>query len=179
MSDRPRFTNEWRRMRRIVPVPDHLLNMPTDVPVEVWANGEYEVFVHYGDEGRRGSVWLSIKRMDREVIQDWRHKQQIKNEVIGSEREAVELYPRESRVVDNANQYHLYVAPEGCDWPVGFDGGMVLLRPEEVQAFNDAPHSGRQRPMQPGLTIGRGIDNARLPEDDKQIRAWLGIPITR
>lgn len=178
MSDRPRFA-EWQRMRRIVPIPEHLLNVPTDVPVEVWTNGEYEVFVYYGDDGRRGSVWLSIKRMDREIINDWRHKQQIKNEVLGSEREAVELYPRESRVVDNANQYHLYVAPEGCDWPVGFKGGMVLLREEEVRAFNDAPHPGKQRPMQPGLTIGQGIDNARLSEDDKQIREWLGIPRTR
>jgi hypothetical protein len=174
MSDRPRFTT-WKRMRRIVPVPAHILAMPTDVPAEVWTNGEYEVFVHYTGS-RTGQVWLSIKRMDRESIHDWRHMQQIKNEVIGSEREAVELYPRESRVVDNANQYHLYVAPEGCDWPVGFEGGMVLLRENEVQAYNDAPHPGRQRPMQPGLTIGHGINNARLPEHDKQIREWLGIP---
>lgn len=179
----------WLKMRRVMPIPDHLLNMPTDTPQEVWSNGVYEVFVHYhapsdtlhkepGDYTgtRRGVVWLSVKRMDREAIRDWRHMQQIKNEVIGPEREAVELFPRESRVVDNANQYHLWVAPEGEDFPLGFSGGMVLTRPDEVAAYNNAPHAGRQRPMQPGLTIGQAIDNARLPEQDKQIRAFLGIP---
>lgn len=170
-------SQSWKRMRRLLPIPPHLLTMPTDIPQEVWTNGEYEVFVHYPDDGgRQGPVWLSVKRMDRETTRDWRHLQQIKNEVIGPEREAVELFPRESRVVDNANQYHLWVAPEDCDWPVGFPSGMVLLRPDEVEAFNNAPHPGRQRHMQPGLTIGRDIDNARLPEQDKQIREYLGIP---
>lgn len=170
----------WKRMRRIVPIPEHLTHMNPqirDAPDEVWANEDYEAFVQYERGGTRdGSVWLSIKRMDREPISDWRHKQQIKNEVIGPEREAVELYPRESRVVDNANQYHLYVAPVGVDWPVGFEHGMVLIRPDEVAAFNDADHPGRQRPMEPGLTIGRALDGARLPVQNVMVRRMLGIP---
>ena len=60
--------------------------------------------------GPDAEVWhLSIRRQDREAIHDWRHFQQIKNEICGTEREGLELYPAESRVLDAANQYHLYV----------------------------------------------------------------------
>jgi hypothetical protein len=84
------------------------------------------------------------------------------------------LYPAESRLMDNANQYHLWAAPPGVQWPIGNTSGFVLIRPDEVQAYNDAPHSGRQEPMQPGLTIGRAMDGARTPEQDKIIKDMLG-----
>lgn len=54
-------------------------------------------------------IHLSIKRNDRECIHDWRDLQEIKNQLVGEENEGVELYPAESRVVDLANQYHLWV----------------------------------------------------------------------
>jgi len=54
---------------------------------------------------------LSIKRNDQEIIRDWRDLQRIKNELFGPEAEAVELFPAESRLVDAANQYHLWVFP--------------------------------------------------------------------
>ena len=47
------------------------------------------------------------------MIKDWRHFQQIKNEIAGEEREAVEIYPAESRKVDTSNKWHLWVLPEG------------------------------------------------------------------
>jgi len=50
---------------------------------------------------------LSIKRLDKHPVRDWRHFQRIKNELIGEENEAVELYPAQSRLVDTTNQYHL------------------------------------------------------------------------
>jgi hypothetical protein len=74
--------------------------------IEIWSNDIYEVFGRlYGPN----QMHLSIKRYDRAPIRNWRHFQQIKNEVCGPESEAVELYPAESRLVDNANQYHLWV----------------------------------------------------------------------
>lgn len=57
-------------------------------------------------------IWLSIKRLDKQPIHDWRDLQRIKNELVGPECEAVELYPAESRLVDTANQYHLYCSPD-------------------------------------------------------------------
>lgn len=52
---------------------------------------------------------LSIRRLDREVIRDWRDLQEIKNLLIGKEHEGFELFPAESRLVDSANQYYIFV----------------------------------------------------------------------
>jgi hypothetical protein len=56
-------------------------------------------------------IHLSIRRTDRGAARDWRDMQRIKNELVGPEVEAVELYPAESRLVDAANQYHLWCFP--------------------------------------------------------------------
>jgi len=69
-------------------------------------------------------IWLSIRRLDRKPIHDWRDLQEIKNLVVGPEHEAMEIYPKESRVMDTANQYHLWVLKDPNDtipigWPIG------------------------------------------------------------
>jgi hypothetical protein len=70
--------------------------------------------------------WLSIKRHDRRPIHDWRHLQRIKNALVGEQHEAVELYPAESRLVDTANQYHLWVlADPNKRFPMGWDQRLV------------------------------------------------------
>lgn len=50
--------------------------------------------------------------MDGSARHDWRDFQRIKNELVAPEAEAVELFPAESRLVDTANHYHLWVFPE-------------------------------------------------------------------
>jgi hypothetical protein len=70
-------------------------------------------------------VHLSIKRLDREPIRDWRELQQIKNAIVGEEAEAIEIYPADSRLVDAANQYHLWCFRPGFKIPVGFDTRLV------------------------------------------------------
>jgi len=77
-------------------------------------------------------VWLSIKRRDKKAVHDWRHLQRIKSELMGDEREAVEIYPPESDLVDEANQYHLWVLPEGLRNPVGFREGRRVGDPEKA-----------------------------------------------
>lgn len=87
---------------------------------------------------------LSIKRLDRKPIDHdrWRILQRIKNDLVGDEAEAVELYPAESRMVDTSNQYHLWATPSGVDWPFGFNSGRLVMTPEE------ASQSGaKQRPF--------------------------------
>lgn len=75
---------------------------------------------------------LSIKRHDKEPCRDWRDFQQIKNELVGPEHEGVEVFPAESRLVDMANQYHLWVfAYAGMQVPVGWQKRMVW---DEVHA---------------------------------------------
>ena len=81
-------------------------------------NSIYQVSIQEQDTD--GWVWLSIVRRDREAVHDWRDLQRIKNEVCGPEREAVEIYPAESRLVDTNNQYHLWVLPPGVQFPAGY-----------------------------------------------------------
>lgn len=57
---------------------------------------------------------ICIRRRDGAAdLRDWRHFQQIKNEIAGPEREGFELYPAESRKVDTSNKWHIFVLPEG------------------------------------------------------------------
>lgn len=87
-------------------------------------------------------LWLSIKRRDKRPIHDWRDLQRIKNELVGPEYEAIEIYPAESRLHDTANQFHLWLFFDGYKIPIGFadrfvtehtDGGSIQ-RP-----FEDKP----------------------------------------
>lgn len=99
-----------------------------------FVNSRYEVtltFVGADDDGNTiesmdGALWLSIKRRDRVWIRDWRELQRIKNEIAGPEREGVELYPAESRMVDTSNQYHLWVLPKGQNFPFGYKERLVM-----------------------------------------------------
>jgi hypothetical protein len=63
---------------------------------------------------------INIRRRDGSMFKDWRHFQQIKNEVAGPEREALEIYPAESRKVDTSNKWHLWVLPEGATFGLGW-----------------------------------------------------------
>ena len=75
--------------------------------------------------------YLSIKTIDKEPIHDWRDLQQIKNELCGKDREALEIYPAESRLVDTANQYHLWVIPKDAQIPFGFTQREVITKEQE------------------------------------------------
>ncbi len=68
---------------------------------------------------------LSIKRRDKEAHRDWRHYQQIKNELCGHGSCAIEVYPPEEYLVDTANQYHLWVFPNADLFPFIFKMRLV------------------------------------------------------
>jgi len=88
------------------------------------------------------TVWhLSIKRIDKQPIRDWRVMQAIKSGVVGAEVEAIELYPAESRVVDTSNQYHLFCFPNGERVPCGYTAGMRTDNPG-VEGAVQRPGSG-------------------------------------
>lgn len=96
--------------------------------IQVWKNNIYTVNMEEGvARAPYGRItWLSIKRNDREVIHDWRELQRIKNEICGTDREAVEIYPREDRLVDTSNQFHLWVMPLGFVFPFGYADRLVI-----------------------------------------------------
>lgn len=113
---------------------------------EVWGNNLYTVHVRHTDR----YVHLSIHRHDRAPARDWRHFQRIKNEIVGPEFEAVEVYPSEARLVDTSNQYHLWVILDetggATDLGIGFHDGRVTAVPDDiVEAYPGAV----QRPFEP------------------------------
>jgi hypothetical protein len=113
---------------------------------ELWKNDRYQVAVRPigGSDDAVPMVMLSIKRVDRQVVHDWRDLQAIKNQLVGPECEAVELYPAESRKVDTANQYFLWcVLDPSFRFPWGFNQRLVssensggsMQRPFEKEAL--------------------------------------------
>src|SRR5262245_22612674 len=79
-------------------------------PDQAFRNSRYQVSVWYHQHPTFGVMaHLSIKTHDRQARHDWRDLQRIKNELCGPECDAVEVYPSESKLVDSANQYHLFV----------------------------------------------------------------------
>lgn len=114
----------------------------------VWMNDSHTVAATPLDRevGMDGPVHLSIKRNDRKPIRDWRIMQRIKNEVVGQEREAYEAYPAESMLIDESNQYHLWVLPKGSVLPFGFADRMVGSSERAAEA------GARQRPFDDDVT---------------------------
>lgn len=113
---------------------------------EVWISGTFEVYVRALEDGW---LHLSIKRRDRKPIRGWRVLQTVKNAVAGPEREALELYPAESRHMDTSNQYHLWVIPRGERFPLGYHGRCVVDGTGKRNALGF-----RQEPLGPGKRYG-------------------------
>lgn len=90
---------------------------------EWWRNESHQVVSRVIQTPLGPMVHLSIKRLDRSPIHDWRELQDVKTTLLGPDVEGVELYPAEDRVVDTANQYHLWCAPPGERFPFGFHEG--------------------------------------------------------
>lgn len=112
--------------------------------LEAWTNSRYQVFIRRDETENGELVHLSIKRNDKLPIHDWRDLQRIKNEILGPEEEAMELYPSESRLLDGANQYHLWCftgkrAPFGYEERLVAEGctGGAIQRPFEKDARPD------------------------------------------
>lgn len=47
----------------------------------------------------------------------WSEKQKIKNEIFGENATAIEVFPSEKNLVDEANMYHLWVLPNDFKLP--------------------------------------------------------------
>lgn len=90
--------------------------------VGVWVNSIYQVtrtVIGRDAVGEEEAVHLSIKRRAGGAIHDWRDLQLIKNELCGTEWGAIEIYPPESKLVDLADQFHLF-AFRALDLPFMF-----------------------------------------------------------
>jgi hypothetical protein len=114
----------------------HIAEIDSDT---VYKNDVYQVAVRHPYPGL---VHLSVKRIDRQCIHDWRDLQEIKNQIVGEECEGIELYPAESRRIDTANQYHLWCATDPAyRFSVGWNQGRLVTDKAVAGSFN--------RPLKP------------------------------
>ncbi len=94
----------------------------------VYLNHMYQVNVRTMENaGPNGAdlTMLSIKLRSKEVVKDWRHFQLIKNQLCGKESLAIEVFPPESKLVDTANQYFLWVFPDDTLFPFIFQTRLI------------------------------------------------------
>jgi hypothetical protein len=103
-------------------------------------------------------VWhLRIYRKDGGKLHDWCAIQAIKNEIVGPEYEAIELYPAASRLMDEGNCYHLWVlvpneGEERPPWvPLGFNKVPRFLMLKEH--FLGLPRKKRQEIRKKGGVV--------------------------
>lgn len=149
--------------------------------VGVFKNNLYQVTYSEEQHSSFGTVaWLIIRRLDSEAVHDWRHFQRIKNELCGEECEAIEIYPAESRLVDESNQYHLFVFERTLRLPFGYAERSVCSAPfgrnkqrpwapgEEPPDVSDAPVMQR---LQRSTTAEQLNDHDNQHDHQQQVEA--------
>jgi hypothetical protein len=88
--------------------------------------------------------------------------QRIKNEILGPNVEAAELYPSEERLVDTSNQMHLFCLPEGMYFPFGYTERLVMEG--SSMGSKQEPWSDDERPA----------DVVKAPESEEEMEQVIG-----
>lgn len=78
-----------------------------------WGNVEHVTISRLHKDGE------PIVSTDGANVIGWSEKQMIKNELFGEDRFAIEVYPKQDRLVDVADVYHLWVFGKKYDMPFG------------------------------------------------------------
>ena len=90
----------------------HLALKPTSNfrPDFVWQNNKYIVQV-FLSERRKNRTYdkAMIRRSDAKPIDSWSDLQRVKNEIFGPEIEAIQFFPPQSELIDDANLYWLFI----------------------------------------------------------------------
>ena len=128
---------------------------------EVWVNDKYIVHkridLPMGNNSGALLTHLSVRNTDNTPIRDWREMQYIKNELVGEDKEGFELFPKENRLVDTANQFHIWVFQDSENGiPIGFSERCVTDLCEHPQHRHKLKVKGKQRPF----------DSDRKPHDN-------------
>jgi len=165
---------------------------------EIWVNDIYQVNIARGDNVPNNMmgvpmVHLSIKRLDKKPITDWRHKQAIKDSLVGPNHEGFELYPSATRLVDTANQYHLFVFDDpDLRLPIGWavravkddhhpDSGVTQRPLDQEEVDEDHAQAMMSQELSEALAGGKPdidaimavaamMDNADVPQEGRTVQ---------
>jgi hypothetical protein len=97
--------------------PDSLGNF-----VEAWVNNVVSVQVYLRDTPWGFVRHLGVRRHDGAELAGWDLLERVKNEVVGQDSIALEVYPPARDVVDLAPMRHLFVVPESFPVPLTIKG---------------------------------------------------------
>jgi len=136
---------------------------------DCWINSRYTVLIRRVKSDVGDLQHLSIKRNDKNPLHDWRDLQRIKNEILGEEEEAMELYPAESRLVDGANQYHLWCFV-GQRAPFGYESQRCVMLPGGMDGSKQRPF---EEPPKDALTEEQFQEKLKDHNARKTARAGL------
>lgn len=114
----------WQKMKLI----ENRELSASDPNCKFFENDTYECTLRKFDKGwpLGGGRWalIGISSKDGAPRHDWREFQKIKNDLVGTNWEGVELYPDEQRLLDPSNYYMIHCAPK---IPVGkFEGRTIM-----------------------------------------------------
>lgn len=116
-----------------------------DILTECWINTIYQILVYRGEQAdelvhekwlKGKCTYLSIKRRDKRPVNNWQDMQTIKNRLCGTETDAIQIFPKESRMINQANQYHLIVFPEDVYLPFGWHGQRIVMTDDREGGAN-------------------------------------------
>jgi len=150
MSRRRNRAKGWILFQELPPLPEANDHWST-TPIRCWANNIYQVTLYVmppaPQRGNLPCAQLSIKRHDKKPVTEWRDLQRIKDEILGTMVEAVQLFPLKTRLVDTSNQYHLWALPVSSCFPVGYtDGRVVDTNPETKKLLDEAAEEAKKLP---------------------------------
>lgn len=83
---------------------------------KAYSDGEYAVMTRQVLTEWGQVIHACIRNAENTDI-PWAEKQKIKNELFGIDSTAVEVFPADSELVDEANMYHIWVLPKSMRLP--------------------------------------------------------------
>lgn len=125
-KQKPTSTSLWTDFEKVYPMKEDGTPVEVEEGEQYWRNSFYLVLVKciVPSEGLDGPVRLDIKHNLNKPIREWKHLQRIKNELVGEEREALEVFPPESMVTHMSNMHNLFVVPVGVSSVFVYDEKM-------------------------------------------------------
>ena len=78
-----------------------------------WCNNRYSVQLHQTTAWHR----VMVRTHDSRRI-EWAELQRIKNELFGEHRIAIQIFPRQTDLVDSANMYWFFLVPENQEFQI-------------------------------------------------------------
>jgi hypothetical protein len=159
----PEILPPWTAFREITAeMPRESQAIYTGQNWHVYVNSRYMVEVLVTPMGKGANeYYLSIKDLWRSARHDWRDFQKIKNDLVNEDAWFFEAYPAESRLVDTANQYHLFAVRLG--------DGQWLVPPVDF-----ARHHGNKRnitDLSVANSVQRPFEPHVMPPDLQQMRS--------